>query len=75
MVKDDNVITALILEAACSYRLNQKVGTRGLPITKIERYEENGEMAAVSWFKIITGNIGTVYARVNGKFVVEVRYD
>lgn len=67
-------INAIILEG-CSYSLGQKVGTKQLPISKIEPFSVNGEMASVTWYRVVVSNVGTVYAEVNGKYVVEVRYD
>lgn len=41
-------------------------------VDKILPYEENGECAPVTWFKIISN--GVVVARVNGKYVDEILY-
>lgn len=67
-------INAIILEG-CSYWLGQKIGKTQLPITNIEPFEVHGEMAMVTWYRIVVSNVGTVYAEVNGKYVVEVRYE
>ncbi len=42
------------------------------PVTKIEPYEENGQMAPVTWLRIWKGE--TVVARVNVSGVMEIEY-
>ncbi len=47
-----------------------RVGENG--VTRISVFDENGEMAHVPWFEVWKGN--ALYARVNAKYVCEVRY-
>ena len=49
---------------------NPAVGYSG--VTRIERADENGEMARVPWFAIYVDD--KLVSRVNGKYVVEVCY-
>jgi len=41
-------------------------------VEKIVPYEEYGEMASVTWYEVWVD--GRLESRVNGKYVVEVRY-
>ncbi len=42
------------------------------PVTKIEPYEENGEMAAVTWLRVWKGD--RLVLRLNASFMVEIDY-
>ncbi|KKN04352.1 hypothetical protein LCGC14_1098310 [marine sediment metagenome] len=42
------------------------------PVTKIEPYEENGEMAPVTWLRVWKG--GHLVLRLNASLMVEIGY-
>lgn len=46
------------------------VGFHG--VTRIEPYEENGEMAPVPWLKVWKGDV--LAARLNAALIVEITY-
>lgn len=71
VTKDERPISSLVID------YNQRVhdwqptvGRNG--VTKIEAYDETGQMAYVSWFAIYVGD--EAVWRVNGNYVVEVGY-
>ena len=43
------------------------------PVTRIESYEENGEMAAVTWLRVWRGD--TVVARLHAAKMAEIVYE
>ncbi len=45
---------------------------RNAPVTKIEPYEENGQMAAVTWLRVWKGD--AIVARLNAAKMAEIVY-
>lgn len=68
IVADPNPIAGIWGEDAES--LGARVGHNG--VTKINAYEEYGEMAAVVWFRVWRGDV--VWKRIRGGSVAEVEY-
>ena len=50
--------------------LGATVGQSG--VTRIEPYQENGQMAAVTWFAVYKGDF--LAARLNGAYMAEINY-
>ncbi len=68
---DERTITNLVIDYVQRVSdWNPTVGSNG--VTKIEAYDETGEMSYVPWFAIYVGE--EIVWRVNGKYVVEVGY-
>ncbi len=71
LTKNPTAISSLVIDYSQRvHDWNPMVGVNG--ITKIEAYDEPGQMAYVAWFAIYVGD--AVIWRVNGLYVVEVGY-
>lgn len=69
--KDTRTISGLVVDYNQRvHNWNIAVGNNG--VSKIESYDECGEMSYVPWFAIYVGD--QITWRVNGKYVVEISY-
>lgn len=66
IVEDNREIESIVLESPYSF----SVGEGG--IESIKPYQENGEMAAITWFAVYAAD--KIIARVSSRYVVAVYY-
>ena len=66
-IEDESTIRKLVLPAGIVYTASAIDY-----YTSIKVYEENGQMASVTWFALYRG--GMLIKRINGAYVIEVEY-
>jgi hypothetical protein len=69
IINDPRTILCIVGDAV--EEVGERIGRLG--VTKIDTYEENGEMAPIVWFRIWRGDV--LWKRIRGGSVAEIEYE